>query len=237
MKQNILLPVLSREDIPNDDALIDELISLVDFACPQLGHGLFSELPAKTQAISKKAWRIASAAVFYGLLFLLIVGAVFISQGEKIPVLGYSFMNVLTWSMEPDIPQGSLVIIRETDPNAIQVGDDITFMKNPDTSVTHRVIGIREEYNGSGERGFETQGIANDTPDFEIVPAVNVAGVVMYHVPRLGSWLAWLRGNLLITGGFAAGAVLLYVLLKAALKKPGEKKQDKPLSKIVSVFV
>ena len=203
------------EDMPNDDVLLDELIGLVETA-------LSPDLPKPTQKNRKKTGRIVMDILFYGVLTALIAVAFFISQGDKKPVFGYSFMNVITWSMEPEIPQGSLVIVKQTDVNAIKIGDDITFTKDPETSITHRVIGITEDFEGSGNRGFETQGIANDTPDFDIVPAVNVVGAVKFSVPQLGSWLAWLRGNLILIVGFTAGIVLLAFLLKGALRKNPE---------------
>ena len=175
----------------------------------------------------KKTWNIISNILFFAVLAAIAVGAFFISQGDKIPVMGYSLLNVLTWSMEPEIPQGSLVIIRKTDPNEIKISDDITFMVDEHTSVTHRVIGIIEEYNGTGARGFETQGINNDTPDFDIVIAENVAGVVRACVPRLGSWLAWLRENIILTIGGMGGIVLLTIFLKGAFKKSPDEKEGK----------
>ena len=225
--------MLRYEDIPDDNAFCDELIALVDHAVLRDDNNIWSgqalsEASAQAQSVGKKAWPIISAVLFYGLLATLIAGALFISQGDKKPVFGYSFMNVLTWSMEPDIPQGSLVIVKQVAPGEIKIGDDVTYMVDPETSVTHRVIGIRENFEGSGERGFETQGIANDAPDFEIVPAVNVAGVVKARVPLLGSWLSWLRENLLITAVFTIGIVVLVILLRGALRKsPVEEKKKR----------
>ena len=227
--------ILRFEDIPDDEALLDELITLVDEKLtpldpgwPELSDISLPEPKPDKQASRKKVRKIVADVLFFGFLIFLIVGAFFISQGDKKPVFGYSLMNVLTWSMEPEIPQGALVIVKETDPNAIQIGDDITYMKDSETSVTHRVIGITENFGNTGERGFETQGIANDTPDFDIVPADNVAGVVKAHVPLLGSWLTWLRTNLLLTLGFTVGLVLLFILLKGALKKPPEEGPENP---------
>ena len=216
------------EELPDDDAELDTLIAMVDGACGVYvwpGNSLPQPLP-DNRAKRLNAWRVASSILFYGFLVFLIVGAFFISRGDKKPVFGYSFANVLTWSMEPDIPQGSLIIVKRIDPNAIQIGDDITYMKDAAASVTHRVIGIVENYGGSGARGFETQGINNETPDFEIVPAGNVAGVVKSSIPGAGSWLDWLRGHLMIAGGFALGILLLAILLRGAFKAgPAEDKK------------
>ncbi|MCL2300273.1 MAG: signal peptidase I [Firmicutes bacterium] len=216
---------LLRDEIPNDETLLDELLALVERVCPQAADGWQGYLdapPAKKQ-MRKKIWGILSACLFYGVLLCLVGGAFLLSQGDKKPILGYSFMNVLTWSMQSEIPQGSLVVLKKVDPGAIRITDDITFMRDPETPVTHRVIGIVEDFEGTGERGFETQGVDNDTPDFEIVGAANVIGAVKFHIPKVGAWLEWLHGHLLITLGFTAGLVLLFILLMGAFgKKPSK---------------
>jgi signal peptidase I len=215
------------DELFDDTAFVDELIGIVEKALEdrgiRQGRGAFESRGAARRAKRRKAWNIISNILFYGLLAAIIAGAFLLSQGDKKPILGYSFANVLTWSMESEIPQGSLVIIKTVDPKTIQIGDDITYMKDTETSVTHRVIGITEDHQNSGERGFETQGVDNDAPDFEIVPASNVAGKVVFHMPMLGSWLNWLRENLLWFAGFVVGFVLLIVLLKGAFeKKPAQ---------------
>lgn len=181
-----------------------------------------SPAPADRPPKGGKAGRIASAVVFYGLLLGLVVGAFLIAKGDKTPVFGYSFMNVLTNSMQSEIPQGSLVVVKDVDKNSIQIGNDITFMKDAETLVTHRVIGITENYEDTGERGFETWGIENERSDFDIVLAVNVVGVVKTHIPKVGEWLERLRENLWLVLGFIAGIVLLVFLLKGAFKKGPE---------------
>jgi signal peptidase len=209
-------PALLYEELPDDDAFLEELIALVDRAFPRA-----PETPAAKKS-GGKTLRILFNLLFYALLAALVAGAFFLSRGDKKPVFGYSFMNVITWSMEPVIPQGSLVVNRAVDPNTIQIGDDITYMKDADTNVTHRVVGITEDFEGSGARGFETQGVDNENPDFEIVRAANVVGVVRFHAARVGGWLEWLRAHLLITAGFALGIVLLFVFLKGAFRRRPE---------------
>jgi len=184
-----------------------------------------------------KTRRFITTALFYGLLFCLIGGAFFISQGTKMPIFGYSFMNVLTGSMQRELPQGSMIVIKQVDPNTIQIGNDITYMQDTDTAVTHRVIGIIENYENSGARGFETKGIENTVPDFEIVSAVNVVGVVKYHIPRVGAWLEWLRNNLILVLCFTGGFILLIILLKGALKRDPEEKQTSLTQPVKSAAV
>jgi len=206
------------------EAELDNMLRILDrYIKPADRHG-----PAAVPAVRSKrrSGKIVFDVLFYGLLLCLVGSAFLFSRGDKKPVLGYSFMNVISGSMQSVYPVDSLVVIKETGADAIRIGDDITFVREDKTAVTHRVIGITENYDETGERGFETQGVDNDAPDFEIVSAVNVVGVVKFHIPRVGQWLEWLRGNLIFTLCFTAGILLLAILLKGAFKKIPENKNE-----------
>jgi signal peptidase len=91
---------------------------------------------------------------------------------------------VLSGSMEPQISPGDTVIVTETDPADITVGDVITFVRSDgDLPVTHRVVGIEES--SSGYR-FETKGDANSDADANPVAGANVIGVVTITIPYIG---------------------------------------------------
>lgn len=120
-------------------------------------------------------------AVVTGLLLALVVVPL---------VMGWVPLTVLSGSMEPTIPTGSQVVVQpvETLEEAAQLttGDVITFMPHPDdpTLVTHRVVGVA--LGADGEPSFTTQGDNNSAPDEESVTAVQLRGVVQYHVPYAG---------------------------------------------------
>ncbi|WP_280536032.1 signal peptidase I [Halopenitus sp. POP-27] len=119
-----------------------------------------------------------------GVLVLLALVAPFLIYAVP-GVVGaeYGFV-VLTGSMSPAIEPGDVVIVDETDPDAIETGDVITFVRgNTETPVTHRVVDVR----GSGaERQFETKGDANEDADIRAVPAENVLGEVRFTIPYIG---------------------------------------------------
>ena len=74
---------------------------------------------AKAGPKKGRAWKIMGECVFYGLLLLLILSAVFVrttSDGSPRSLAGYSGMIVLTESMQSEIPKGSLVIAKTVDP-------------------------------------------------------------------------------------------------------------------------
>ena len=118
-------------------------------------------------------------------------------------------MTVLTGSMTPEIPVGSVVLVRPVDPNTLEVGDVATYRpeQDKDAFITHRVIDI--ERNGP-ERQFVFKGDANSDRDFEPVPASDVVGQVWFHVPFLGSVRDALHGKaglsllaMVVLGGYA----------------------------------
>ena len=122
-----------------------------------------------------------SAYVFYATLRA--------GKGKVPEVFGYSFLQVATGSMEPTIPTGVLVIMRETDADAINVGDIICFYSTDPTIEgmpnTHRVVEIQDD---NGSPLFITQGDASDTPDAYPVKPAQLVGRYVRHL-RLGKVL------------------------------------------------
>lgn len=133
--------------------------------------------------------------VFYVALIVLVLGVLFVksgSGGAPVSIAGFSIHTVLTGSMQDEIPQGSLVLARQVDPAALQIGDDITYMKDETNTVTHRIVGIIENFEDTGQRAFETQGIMNKAPDKLPVPAANVVGKIVFHNYPLGVAMSFL---------------------------------------------
>ena len=78
-----------------------------------------------------------------GTLILLGVIAAFLPL--TVPrLMGYEIYEVVSGSMEPEIPVGSILYVEETPPEEIEAGDVIAFMRN-DTVVSHRVEENRYE--------------------------------------------------------------------------------------------
>ncbi|MCL2748115.1 MAG: signal peptidase I [Oscillospiraceae bacterium] len=136
---------------------------------------------------------ISNALFFFAIVSILLAALSFSFSGNGAKrFLGYSFMTVLTSSMEPEISRGALVITKEVDEQDIKDGDDITFLDlNADRVVTHRVVEIQENYQDSGKKAFVTQGIANENPDREPVFHRNIVGSVVATVPGLGDTLQY----------------------------------------------
>lgn len=103
-------------------------------------------------------------------------------------------LTVLSGSMRPTVPEGSVVIVREVEADDLQIGDVITYqLRSGDpTLVTHRIVGITVGRDGPT---FRTRGDANDAVDPNSVVAEQVKGRVWYHVPFVGRFTGRLDGS------------------------------------------
>lgn len=118
-----------------------------------------------------------------GLLgLLLLIGALVV----LIPAIsGATPMTILTQSMEPTYPAGTLIIVKPIEADSIAIGDPLTYQiesGKPDV-VTHRVVSIETI---DGERRFITKGDNNAVADPKPVLPVQVRGTVWYAVPYVG---------------------------------------------------
>ena len=100
-----------------------------------------------------------------------------------IRALGMQFFTVESGSMSPLYPINSLVVVREVEPETIEVGDVVTYVLNEDlVLVTHRVTEIN-----ASERTFTTKGDANTAEDPNPVLWDNVVGKVVLGLPGVGA--------------------------------------------------
>lgn len=96
-------------------------------------------------------------------------------------IFGFKSLAVLSGSMEPKYPVGSIVYAKEIDPVQLQVGDVVSYTIGVETLVTHRVSQILP-----GEQQIITKGDANETEDINPVGYASIVGKVHFHVPYLG---------------------------------------------------
>lgn len=96
---------------------------------------------------------------------------------------GYHIYTVVSGSMEPAIPTGSLVYIKDGKPEEAVEGEVIAFYGAVDSAsiITHRVVENRVVM---GE--IVTKGDANQSPDMNPVPYARFIGKVELTVPEAG---------------------------------------------------
>lgn len=112
---------------------------------------------------------------------VLLIGVIILLIPMSTPRLfGYDMYNVVSGSMEPYIPVGSMIFVQSADPLDIVEDEVIAFYRNG-AVVTHRVV-----MNNRTEGFFRTKGDANQEEDMNEVLYKELIGLVKYHVPVLG---------------------------------------------------
>lgn len=134
-------------------------------------------------------------------------------------VFGYSFINILSGSMEPTISAGDLVICKEQD--SYNVNDPVLF-EEQGFLVLHRIVDIDED----GD--FITKGDANNANDKAEIQPENVYGKMTGVLHGWGSTLSYLSSRM---GAFWTILVSLFIYLaldagKDLLKEESEQKEE-----------
>ena len=101
-------------------------------------------------------------------------------------IVGLQPYVVLSGSMEPTYPVGSLIYVKSTDYKQLKVGDPITFLVSEDTVATHRIIEVLPDEDDPNTIRYFTQGDANDAPDGSSVHYKNIIGKPVFSIPYLG---------------------------------------------------
>ena len=135
-------------------------------------------------------------------------------------VLGGQIYTVVSGSMEPEIPVGSLVYVDGVEPEDVQVEDVIAFYGGRDANaiITHRVVENRVVV---GE--FITKGDANQENDLNPVNYHELIGRVEWSIPEVGMIAQILTGT---EGKIAAGSLIGLAVVLHLIAAALEKKDD-----------
>ena len=113
---------------------------------------------------------------------IILTGTITILLGAAVlpGIFGIRTYSIVTGSMEPVIPVGSMVYVQPVDADDIQAGDIIAFERNS-TVVVHRAV-----ENNKSEQILITKGDANAQEDLEETAYLQIIGKVVYHIPYYG---------------------------------------------------
>lgn len=115
---------------------------------------------------------------------LILAGVILTFMPAAVPkIMGYEVYNVISGSMEPQIPVGSVIYVKYQSPETINENDIIAFW-SMDSVISHRVL-----TNDRDSHCFVTKGDANATKDMNTVNYNSVIGVVKSHFPYIGGML------------------------------------------------
>lgn len=203
-----------------------------------LERPVIASMPATPSPVTppkpKGLWAYLRVSLSAALLLLMIGIAVLVIV---VPMLTKSTpMTVLTSSMEPGLPPGTLIIVQPVEPAEIEVGDIVTYQLrsgHPEV-VTHRVIEIRNTT--GGKLTFIMKGDNNSSPDPDPILQAQVRGRLWYSVPLIGWVNTWVNGENrswiipIVAGGLFvyAGAMVISGIVgsrrkakQAANRRPG----------------
>ena len=162
----------------------------------------------------KKIWDVTSSV----LVGVVVIFAVLLIG---VRMFGVQVYSVVSGSMEPEYPVGSLIYVKDINPSEIEVNDVITYVLPSETPSTHRVVRIDEE-----NQLFYTKGDANETEDGAPVHFKNLIGTPVFKIPYLGYVAYYIQHPPGMYIAIAAGAVLLILVFLPDLFKKDKKKDE-----------
>ena len=164
-----------------------------------------------------KVWNCVSTV-----LVALVVLLAALLAGARL--FGLQVFTILSGSMEPKYPVGSLIYVKSVDPSQVKEGDVITFLLSDTVTATHRVVEIVDQ--GDGALRFRTKGDANDSEDGGLVHSNNLLGTPVFTIPYLGYVANYIQHPPGMYVAIAGAAVLLIlVFLPDVFAKDGEGKK------------
>ena len=149
-------------------------------------------------------------------------------------LVGLDVYTVLSGSMEPNLPVGSLIYVQDKNPADLKAGDVITYMVSEKTVVTHRIIEVVPDENDPSILRFRTKGDANNTEDAGLVHSNNILGSPVFHIPLLGYISSYIQsppGMYVAIGVGAAILLLTFVPDFFPSKKKEEEEEEKEIPK------
>jgi signal peptidase len=161
-------------------------------------------------------------------------------RGEVPKVFGYSIMNIVSGSMGEEIPAGSYILIKVTDPSDIKINDVICFYSDDPTIKgypnTHRVV-KEPIVNPDGSIEFVTRGDANLKDDDYTAKGDRLIGRYVKTLDVFGGFVRWISGSgmmlvmiplFILTVGMMAYSAVIKAKSDASLEgeQPSVKKED-----------
>lgn len=154
------------------------------------------------------------------LLMTIIIVLLFILAGILVgpKLFGCNTYAVISGSMEPEIPVGSIVCSQKVEFADLKENDVISYQVSSDTIVTHRIVSIDNE-----KKQVITKGDANNVNDANPVPSSNIIGKVVFSLPLIGYISIYMQSML---GIVIICAIVFILILLNYLPDIFEKNED-----------
>ena len=148
---------------------------------------------------------IATLSVVSALVVVLSFATHETSKGDY-QAFGHPVMTMLSGSMSPDIPTGSLIVdnsLTAIQAQHLHVGQIISFRiaANSPVVITHRIVRVEKTAAGVF---YVTKGDANSSVDSPARPAANVFGVYSTSIPK---------GGYVLSAAHRPAVIVLFLLI------------------------
>ncbi len=160
---------------------------------------------------------IASVVLIVAVLLAAIVSVQVLTRGY-VTLAGNSLFRVVTGSMEPTMPVGTLLLCRQTPIEQIQQGDIVCYQATDEARagkiITHRVVEVCIDANG--EVLLKTKGDANVAADSDLVSQTNLIGRVAWFSGKdnvVNKLLSFVSGKMGFLSCIAIPILLLGTLI------------------------
>lgn len=163
-------------------------------------------------------WLKVLSNILFTIFMIVILSLIAITAQSKLTgseprILGHRLYVVDSGSMSPTINVDSMIIIKESKPSEIEIGDVITYYGYDNQSrVTHRVAAIENK----GEF-FTTRGDANNTEDPMPLEGSKLIGKMVFKIPMIGKLFRFL--NTQIGMGILITLSILWIILPLISKR------------------
>ena len=137
--------------------------------------------------IVKKIITIIIMVILCSILFIsgVILVNSYIKPDEIPSFFGWKPFIVLSGSMETQIMTGDVVVVKEIDTKELKENDIVAFKDTDNIVITHRIIEIIEDENGSTE--YKTKGDNNNDEDNGYVKPEQIEGIYKFRIGKLGN--------------------------------------------------
>lgn len=130
-----------------------------------------------------------------GVMIFTVVSVTTFDKADR-DIFGYKAFIVLSDSMsKTDFDAGDLILVKETDPATLQVGDIIAYTstntENYGDTVTHKIREITTDANG--QPGFITYGTTTEENDANVVTYEYILGKYEKCIPNIGTFFQFLK--------------------------------------------
>lgn len=117
---------------------------------------------------------------------MVVAAIVFAFLIAGIRIFGVQVYGVLTGSMEPTYPTGSMIYVKDVKAEDLRVNDVITFSISPGVIATHRIVEVVPDEQNPTIMRYRTKGDANKDVDAGLVSANNIIGKAIFVIPQMG---------------------------------------------------